>query len=194
MRGTLIAALIDDAGRLHPVDAKRVFATGISNGAIFAHYLALKLGARIAAIAPVAGGVATEVAATFDPAAPVSVLIINGRDDPLVPFDGGAVAKTHGSIVSTQRALDLWRAADGITGEPERREVAATTAGGCGEQWRSWSGGRDGSAVTVVALAGGGHTWPGGRQYLPKAIIGAVCTEFDATRTIWDFFRHHPKP
>jgi polyhydroxybutyrate depolymerase len=48
--------------------------------------------------------------------------------------------------------------------------------------------------VTLVALAGGGHTWPGGTQYLPKAIVGAVCPELDASRVIWDFFRQHPKP
>jgi len=189
-----ISALIDDASKLHPVDPKRIFATGISNGAMFSHYLALKLGERIAAIAPVAGGIATEVASNFHPASPVSVLIINGREDPLVPYEGGAVAKTHGSIVSTERALHLWLSADDLHGEPHLRNVAAKKTGDCGEQWQTWSGGRHGSAVTLVALAGGGHTWPGGRQYLPKAIVGAVCPELDASRTIWDFFRQHPKP
>lgn len=189
-----VSALIDDAASLHPIDPKRVFATGISNGAIFSNYLALKLADRIAAIAPVAGGIATEPAAAFHPATPVSVLMINGRDDPLVPYDGGAVGKTHGSIVSTERALRLWLDADALRGEPALRRVTAAKPGDCVEEWRSWSGGTNGSAVTVVALAGGGHTWPGGAQYLPKSIIGAACPELDATRTIWEFFRQHPKP
>ena len=189
-----MAALIDDAAKLHPVDPKRVFATGISNGAIFSHYLALKLSERIAAIAPVAGGIATEVAADFHPASPVSVLVINGRDDPLVPFDGGAVGGSHGSIVSTERALQLWLGVDALHGEPNTRSVAAKNSADCSEQWRSWSGGSNDTAVTVIALAGGGHTWPGGAQYLPKAIVGAVCPELDGTRTIWDFFKRHPKP
>jgi polyhydroxybutyrate depolymerase len=189
-----MSALIDDAATLHPVDRKRVFATGISNGAIFSHYLALKLGDRIAAIAPVAGGIATEVAADFHPPSPVSVLIINGRDDPLVPYDGGAVGKSHGSIAPTERALQLWREVDGLHGAPEAHSVAAKKPGDCVEQWRSWSGGRNDSSVTVIALAGGGHTWPGGAQYLPNAIVGAVCPELDATRTIWEFFKRHPKP
>lgn len=189
-----IAALIDDAAKLHPVDPKRVFATGMSNGAIFSHYLALKLADRIAAIAPVAGGIATGPAADFHPSAPVSVLMINGRDDPLVPYAGGAVAKTHGSIVSTEKALTLWLAADGLRGDPQTRSVAARGAAGCAEQWRTWSGGTNGSAVTVIALAGGGHTWPGGSPYAPKAIVGATCPDLDATRAIWEFFRQHPKP
>jgi polyhydroxybutyrate depolymerase len=189
-----ISALIDDAAKLQPVDAKRVFATGISNGAIFSNFLALKLSNRIAAIAPVAGGVASDVAADFHPAVPVSVLIINGRDDPLVPYDGGAVGRTHGSIVATERALQLWLDADDLHGEPHVRNVAAQKTGDCSEQWLSWNGGRNGSAATQVTLAGGGHTWPGGAQYLPKAIVGAVCPELDASRAIWDFFKLHPKP
>lgn len=189
-----MSALIDDAARLHALDARRIYATGISNGAIFSNYLASKLSERLAAIAPVAGGIATEVAADFDPASPVSVLIIHGREDPLVPYDGGAVGKTHGSIVSTERALHLWLDADDLHAEPHLRNVAATKAGDCSEQWQTWSGGRDGSAVTLISLAGGGHTWPGGAQYLPKAIVGAVCPELDASRVIWDFFRQHPKP
>jgi len=189
-----IAALLDDAAKFHALDARRIYATGMSNGAIFSHYLGLKLGDRIAAIAPVVGGIATEVAADFDPAAPVSVLIINGRDDPLVPYGGGAVAKTHGSIVPTERALQLWLGADDLQGDPHIRNVASKKAGDCTEQWQSWSGGRNGTAVTLISLAGGGHTWPGGTQYLPNAIVGAVCPELDATRTIWEFFNQHPKP
>jgi len=189
-----MSALIDDAAKLHPLDAHRIYATGISNGAIFSNYLASKLSERLAGIAPVAGGIATEVAADFHPAAPVSVLIINGREDPLVPYDGGAVGKTHGSIVSTERALHLWLDADGLHGEPHVRNVAANKAGDCGEQWQMWSGGRNGSGVTLISLAGGGHTWPGGAQYLPRAIVGAVCPELDASRVIWDFFRQHSKP
>jgi polyhydroxybutyrate depolymerase len=189
-----MSALIDDAAKMHAVDPKRIYATGISNGAIFSNYLALKLGGRIAAIASVAGGIATEVAADFHPTTPVSVLIIQGRDDPIVPYAGGAVGKTHGSIVSTERTLQLWLDADGLRGEPAQRNVAPEKAGDCMEQWRSWSGGRNGSAVTVIALGGGGHTWPGGMQYLPKPIVGVVCPELDATHTIWEFFKQHPKP
>lgn len=189
-----VGALLDDVARTQALDARRIFATGMSNGAIFAHYLALRMPQRIAAIAPVAGGIATDIAAEFKPVAPVSVLIVQGRDDRLVPNAGGRVAATHGSVVSTDAAVRLWLAADGLRGEPQRRSRPAAAPGDCGERWQTWGGGRDGSAVTVVALDGGGHTWPGGPQYLPKPVIGAVCPELDATATIWEFFRSHPKP
>jgi polyhydroxybutyrate depolymerase len=190
-----VAALLDDAAKFHTIDSRRIFAAGMSNGAIFSHYVALKMPERIAAIAAVAGGIATGIAADFKPAAPVSVLIIHGRDDPLVLYNGGPVSRTHGSIVPTERAVRLWLAADGISSTPQtRRTVSAKPAGDCTEHWQSWSGGRNASAVTLIALDGGGHTWPGGRQYLPKIVVGAVCPELDATRTIWEFFSQHPKP
>ena len=189
-----IKALLDDTAKFHAIDRRRIYAAGMSNGAIFSHYLALNIPDRIAAIGAVAGGIATEAAAVFAPAAPVSVLIIHGRNDPLVPYGGGAVAKTHGSIVATERAVRMWLDADAMRGPPQRRDVPARTAGDCSEHWQSWSGGRGGSAVTLISLDGGGHTWPGGKQYLPKLLVGAVCPELDATRTIWEFFKQHPKP
>jgi polyhydroxybutyrate depolymerase len=189
-----VEALLEDAAKFHAIDPHRIYATGMSNGGIFSHYLALKLSPRIAAIGVVAGGIAPEIATEFKPASPVSVMIMHGRSDPIVPFGGGAVARTHGSIVPTETAVKLWRDADGLTGEPTRLSKPAKTPANCGEEWQSWSGGRDGSALTFIALDGGGHTWPQGKPYLPAAIIGKVCPELDATRTIWEFFKQHPKP
>src|SRR6185503_2395955 len=47
-----VAALLDAVPRHHAIDPRRVYATGISNGGIFAHYLAAHLAGRLAAIAP----------------------------------------------------------------------------------------------------------------------------------------------
>src|SRR5712691_325328 len=68
-----VAALIDDVAKEHKVDAKRVFSTGISNGAIFSHHLAANLSSRIAAIAPVVGGLAETSRDKFQPEKPVAV-------------------------------------------------------------------------------------------------------------------------
>ena len=44
-------------------------------------------------------------------------------------------------------------------------------------------------AVTLLEVQGGGHTWPGGSQYLPSALIGPVSRDFDASDAIAVFFR-----
>jgi hypothetical protein len=38
---------------------------------------------------------------------------------------------------------------------------------------------------------GVGHTWPGGKQYLPKLIIGTTSDSFNAAATIWQSFASH---
>jgi polyhydroxybutyrate depolymerase len=188
-----VAALIDAIGRAHAVDPRRVYATGISNGGIFSHYLAAHLSARIAAIAPVVGGIADPPDAWLRPEQPVSVLMLQGTRDPLVPYHGGAVAFDRGKIIDTEEAARRWAALNGGR-EPVREPLPADGKDRCGGLRTIYPGGRDGSEVTLVRLDGGGHTWPGGAQYLPERLIGRVCRDFDATVLIWDFFKAHPKP
>ena len=188
-----VTALIDAIGRAHAVDPRRVYATGISNGGIFSHYLAAHLSARIAAIAPVVGGIADPPDAWLRPEQPVSVLMLQGTRDPLVPYHGGAVAFGRGKIIDTEEAARRWAALNGGR-EPVREPLPADGKDRCGGLRTIYPGGRDGSEVTLVRLDGGGHTWPGGAQYLPQLLIGRVCRDFDATVLIWDFFKAHPKP
>jgi polyhydroxybutyrate depolymerase len=188
-----VAALLDDVARRREVDPGRVFATGISNGAIFSNFLALKLSERIAAIAPVAGGLAAPLPSALRPARPVSVLLFNGTDDPLVPFEGGAVARTHGRVLGAEETARRWARADGCVGSPLRDAPPSAPGAACRLERSRWSGGRDGTEVVLNALVGGGHTWPGGPQYAPKGLIGVACREPDATRAIWEFFRDHPR-
>src|SRR5262249_41276708 len=84
--GAFVRALLDDLGKVAKVDAKRVYATGMSNGAILAYRLASELSDRIAAIAPVSGPMGTE---KCNPTRPVPVLHFHGTDDDFAPFKGG---------------------------------------------------------------------------------------------------------
>lgn len=188
-----VAALLDAIPHIHAVDPHRVYATGISNGAIF--YLAARLSSRIAAIAPVVGGIADPPEPWFHPEQPVSVLVIQGTSDPLVPYHGGPIAFGRGKIIDTDEAVRRWAAVDGAAREPvEKALPAGNPKDHCGGARTSSAGGRDGSEVAVVRLQGGGHTWPGGTQYLPAMLVGRVCRDFDATALIWEFFRAHPRP
>jgi polyhydroxybutyrate depolymerase len=65
-----VAAIIDTLAAELRLDPRRIFATGLSNGATFSHYLAANLARRIAAVASVAGGLAAAFAPRFAPAAP----------------------------------------------------------------------------------------------------------------------------
>ena len=101
----------------------------VSNGGIFSHYLGARLSARVAAIAPVAGGIAEPLRESFKPEHPVSVLMINGTEDPLVPFYGGGVAGgNHGRVIQTEAAARLWAGADGcVRSGKEKLPAGAVT-------------------------------------------------------------------
>lgn len=49
-----------------------------------------------------------------------------------------------------------------------------------------------GTKVVLIKIKGGGHTWPGASQYLPKILVGTVCKDFNANDVIWEFFSSLP--
>ena len=187
-----VATLIEAISAVHAIDPRRVYATGISNGAIFSNFLGARLADRIAAIAPVAGGLAEPIRSGFRPSRPVSALVINGTEDPLVPYAGGAVSKTHGRVLGAEETARMWGEADGCRPDGSRDAPTAAVEG-CRTLRTRWGGGRDGTEVVLDTIEGGGHTWPGGPQYLPRLVIGRACPQPDATKEIWNFFRAHPR-
>jgi hypothetical protein len=45
--------------------------------------------------------------------------------------------------------------------------------------------------VTLCAIDGGGHTWPGGK---PVPGAGKTTLDVSASEEMWRFFRDHPLP
>jgi polyhydroxybutyrate depolymerase len=48
--------------------------------------------------------------------------------------------------------------------------------------------------VITYVVDGGGHTWPGGLQYLPESVIGKSSRDMDASLTLWQCLQAHPMP
>lgn len=190
-----VDAMIETISLELPVDWKRIYATGISNGAIFSHFLAAQRASTFAAVAPVVGGLAIPFSEQFDPDDTVSVIVIQGTDDPIVPYDGGQIAGANrGATISTDDAVELWVENDGCSSIPLIEELPNNDLNdGCVVTRYTWSDGHADSAVVLLKIEGGGHTWPGSAQYVPESIVGRVCKDFEATEAIWSFFEEHPK-
>ncbi len=191
-------AMLVDLGKEYALDPKRLFVTGCSNGGMFAHYLAANRADKIAAIAPVVGGITEPFDQQFQPSSAVSVLIVQGTDDPIVPYEGGSIqfpgSKDRGRVIATEKAASFWVASNGCDRTEIKKEIPdKDPKDGCQIDASVWSDGKDRSEVWLFRLVGGGHTWPGGSQYLPRALIGRVCHDIDS-ETIWSFFQTHPKP
>jgi polyhydroxybutyrate depolymerase len=190
-----VRALLDELERSYPVDARLVYATGISNGGFFSNRLACELSGRIAAIASVAATMPEPLIQTCKPARPISVLYIQGTDDPLVPIDGGKIGfrrgRSLGRNISLSESAGFWRRVDGIRSSPVVENLPDRVEDGTHVSREVWPGGRDGTEVVIYTVVGGGHAWPGGPQYLPKFIVGRASRNLDATRAISEFFARH---
>jgi polyhydroxybutyrate depolymerase len=193
-----IAALLDKLGAELPVDPRRVYVTGISNGAMMSQRLGCELAGRLAAIAPVAGTMPQALAPTCKPARALPVLMVLGMDDPLVPYAGGEVhfgRRQLGRVLSAADTVDFWVRQDRCAASPERAdEPDRDPRDGTRVRREAYSGCRDGADIVLYSVEGGGHAWPGGEQYLPAVIVGRSSRDIDATEIIWDFFRRHVAP
>ncbi len=94
-----LAGLIDEAIAKWPIDPKRVFVIGHSNGAFMAYRMACDHADKIAAIAGLAGAAAS-VPAQCNPSQPVSILHMHGTADTVVPYGGGGMLTAPGAVAS----------------------------------------------------------------------------------------------
>ncbi|HJT76580.1 MAG TPA: PHB depolymerase family esterase [Gemmataceae bacterium] len=186
-----LRALLDDLANVVAVDAKRVYATGMSNGAVMAYRLAAELSDRIAAIAPVAGPMGTETCA---PTRAVSVLHFHGTDDEFAPFQGGVGPRSlfRTNFNSVEHTVRAWVRANGCAQEPVTEELPDKAHDGTKVTRTTYGGGRDGAEVVLVTIKGGGHTWPG--RASPAKVLGKATMNVSANDLIWEFFQRHSLP
>jgi polyhydroxybutyrate depolymerase len=194
-----ISSLIDYMIREYNSDPKRIYITGISNGAIMSYRLACELANKITAIAPVDGNIPLQLSYTCSPSAHVSVLAINNVNDPLVPFEGGEIyGHFHrvklGKVLSVNESIGFWvnhnkcSTIPVVTEEPDRDPKDGTRV-----TRKEYISEGDGTEVILYSIEGGGHTWPGGFQYLPAWVIGKTSRDIDANEVIWSFFKKHTR-
>jgi polyhydroxybutyrate depolymerase len=126
-----VRALLDELEGDHCIDRRRIFATGMSNGGLFASLLGCALADRLAAVAPVAGAIDLRDCV---PARPRPVLLIHGRADRIVRPE------------MVHRARDWWARTNGCRTTSERD--GCLHHGGC-------------AADVVYCEGPHAHRWPG---------------------------------
>ena len=193
-----ISALLDTLIANYKINTKRIFSTGISNGGFFSFYLALKLSSRLLAIAPVTANIPENLKDSWKTDKPISVLLINGTKDPLVKFEGGPVGfkddeTGRGVSLSTSWTVKILTENNTCQTSTKTEEIDDKEDDDCKAEKETYYKCADGTKVILVTIKGGGHTWPGASQYLPKIIVGNVCKDFKATEMIWEFFKSLPE-
>ena len=180
--------VLDDLERIANVDQRRVFATGMSNGAMMCYRLASELSDRIAAIAPVAGPMGTK---DCRPGRAVSVMHFHGDADEFAPFKGGRGRGPSGTdFYSVQHSIDAWVVANGCKPTPRMTPLPDRADDGTAVKEVRYDSGRDGTEVVLVVIEGGGHTWPGREPRLRA--LGTSTQDISANDMMWEFFQRHP--
>jgi polyhydroxybutyrate depolymerase len=191
-----ISALIDLLAEQWNVDTNRVFVTGISNGACMSHRLACELSDKVTAIAAVSGSMPQRIFASCRPSSPVSVLTIYNDKDRLMPFEGGNVTgpfggRKLGKVLSASETMAFWSEQNGCNQLPVvTREPDADINDGTQVRKENYTNCGKGTQVIHYVIENGGHTWPGGDQYLGEWLVGKTSRDMDANKVIWDFFKN----
>ncbi len=203
-----LVKVVQDISKHHPIDKNRVFTAGISNGGFMSQRLAIEHSEVFAAVGSIVSSLALPLKQKFSPRVPVSVLFMNGTRDPLVPYEGGKIEIRlfprltklfgvkpidRGECLSTDEAISLWLQHNGIAIQSvsQNRIANNNIEDDSSVDYFLWQRGQQGTAVALYRVNGGGHTIPGGKQYLPKRLIGVVNKDFDGLDAIWKFFVEH---
>lgn len=203
-----VTALLDSVEAERCVDRARVYATGLSNGAMMSSTVACTMADRIAAVAPVAG---IQMPEGCDPARPVPVLTFHGTADPILLFNGGVNTAALAPVLGGRD--------EGGSGAPPTTLPPADLEGpGYPEtvgQWASLNGcdetftAEDVSNTVVhrtydcpaeapvefYIVEGGGHSWPSSEfSQSIESLVGPTTFDIDASELAWTFFQHFALP
>jgi len=205
-----VRALLETLAKRAPVDSTRVYATGLSNGAMMSYRLAVQLSDRIAAIAPVAGSMVLPTAGN-DRTLPltmlgkraVPIMHIHSVDDKRAVYYGGLGEPFPFTNIRTrhpnaEEVLYLWVDFEGCAAKPviaeERRGAAGTPTASHTATKYVFTNCRDGGEIALWKLTGAGHVWPGARLDYLERFLGPGTDVIDANVEMWRFFKRFDLP
>lgn len=190
--GDVVKKMTDE----YNIDDSRVYSTGISNGGFMSYRLAVENPETFAAVAGVVAQVSENLRDKHLPAKPIPVMMILGDADPLVPYNGGEIVvlgAKRDKVVSGGDSLKLWADNNGCVTTPTTTYYDDIDPNDGSIVRREECLSDENKDVILLTVEGGGHTWPGGWQYLGEGLVGKTNRDIDASEVIWEFFENHPK-
>ncbi len=182
-----VKAILDSLKQAYRIDAKAVYATGLSRGGFFCHRLAAEMPDDFAAIASVGGPLPDSVKYYHRSDKKVSVMQVHGTTDEVVKYDG----KTD-AYASAAATYCYWLSRNGLAGQKESKKVFNSDK-------------KDNTSVTIqevsnknvsvslITIENGGHTWPGGVAYNIGYPLGYTTRDIDINEIMWRFFSKNRK-
>jgi polyhydroxybutyrate depolymerase len=168
------------------------YAAGMGNGGLMVFRLGCEISSKLNALAVVDASMPVSLLKNCKPTNKISLLLFEGHEDKFTPINKHYMAEINMPIITTltpSQTFDFWstlvdlnipsvfllvplKAYDGTYAYKELRRNSK-------------------SEVRMYTIFGGGHTWPGGAQYLPLSMVGKTSSNFSASATMIDFFWGH---
>ncbi|MEO1475589.1 MAG: hypothetical protein AAFS13_04335 [Pseudomonadota bacterium] len=185
---------LDEIAAARGFDPSQVFATGSSNGGIMTFTLMIEAADRVFGAAAFIAALPQEI--VQDPLSATPVMILNGREDQLVLFDGGPVADDGAPTRSVPETIDYWlgvNAAD-VSAATSIDLADTDPTDGCRIVETTYpSISDDGTVVLVYDVMGGGHNIPDpdAPDFGPanEALLGPRCRDADGVGLAFVFFQ-----
>lgn len=200
-----VEALLERVEGERCVDTSRVYATGLSNGAMMSSVVACTMTDRLAAIAPVAGIAMPE---GCEPSRPIPILTFHGTADPILLFNGGVGTGVLDSALgggggetttTTMPPADIdgpgypatvrqWAELNGCDEAPTDEDVTESVV------LRTYDCPAD-APVEFYVVEGGGHSWPSSEfSKQIEQFVGPTTFDIDASALAWEFFQQFALP
>jgi poly(3-hydroxybutyrate) depolymerase len=128
---------------------------------------------------------------------PISVLFMNGTEDPLLPYGGGLVGREkddRGETASAEESVKYWLSVNHIDSKPEVYEFPDVSKKDRSSVIRyRYANENGGPEVVLYEVRGGGHNEPSRSEHyrrLYKLIVGKQNYDIEMAEEIWGFFQN----
>ncbi len=169
------------------------FATGHSNGGHFCFKLALEAPdwisgvAAISANLPIDSNLDCQKSGKFVP-----LLLINGTEDKVNPYNGGLVSilgnDSRGTVMSSDETMNYWLQLGNCAPTPTQQTLENLNQKDQSTvEVSTWQCKGQGTA-SLYKIVGGGHTIPHTKSGMPK-VLGVTNQDINAGEEIWQFFK-----
>lgn len=186
-----LAQVIQSAAARHPIDPKRVYMAGMSNGGFMTSRFACERPDLIAAGASVAATMRQGLNASCNPSRAVPMTFMLGTSDLEVSYS----RTSKWALLSGPDTLQRWLGIHGcnpaqVSSTPlpnldpkDNTTTDVLRSGSCSS----------GGAVEMYVVKGGGHTWPQGESGYTLT-LGRTAKDFSGTLAAWTFFERFQLP
>lgn len=169
--------LIDYMDSYYGVDLSRVYLSGMSNGGFMTFYAAEQMQDKLAAIAPIAGLMSSNVFNGYSINHPIPLCYMHGTADSIVKMNSG---------ITLNQVINLWIDINGCDHAGTQEELPdINNTDNATVTLFKYDGSDPNSEIRYYRINGGGHSVPG--------IEPGSTFDINAYEEIWKFFKRFRK-